>query len=134
MKINNLACIATLLLLVLFSYSKAQSQVVNAVKDAASKTKNATVKASKDAAKAVNAAADETADVGKKIGKSSRTIGDYTIEVTENVAGTAYDGGKWFVVSTWDGSKWVSKRVWFATKKTANAAKDVVVGDEDKKP
>ncbi len=134
MKIKDLACVATLLLVVLLSNSMANGQVVDAVKDAASKTKKATVKVSKTTAGAVNETIDATADVGKKAVKTSKKIGDYTIEITENVAGKVYEGGKWFTVTTWDGSKWVSKRVWFATKKSANAAKDVVVGDEDKKP
>ena len=60
---------------------------------------------------------DVTADTARKTASTSKKIGNYSVDVTENVAGQAYEGGKWVTVTTWDGTKWVSNRVWYATKK-----------------
>src|SRR5829696_6203476 len=103
---------------VLFAYGTSQAQVVDAVKDAASKTKDVTVDAAKKTKVVVTdgleKAADKTEDAasatGKAVGSTSKKIGNHTINVTENIAGSAYEGGKWFVTTTWDGTKWVSKR------------------------
>jgi len=142
-----------------FSYSAVNAQVVDAVKDAAGKTKKVTVNAAKktadvtkniadktkdvtvDAAKktadVTTDAADKTRDVtvdgAKAMASSAKKIGNYTVEVTENVAGQAYEGGKWFVTTTWDGTKWVSKKVLYGTKKAAGATKNFVVGDDNER-
>lgn len=143
-------------LVVCFSYSTASAQIVDAVKDAASKTKEVT----KDVAGKTKDAAGKTKDVtvdaskktvvvvtdgldtaGDKTGKAvkvgaskTQKFGNTAVNVTENVAGDVYEGGKYYTVKTWDGTKWVSKRVWYATKKSAGATKDLVVGDDPQKP
>ena len=119
---------------VFFAYGQANGQVVEKIKDAAGKTKDVTVGAAKKTKVVVTdgleKAADKTEDAASATAKAakstSKTIGHHTINVTENVAGTAYEGGKWFTVTTWDGTKWVSKRTWMATKKVAGATKDAV--------
>lgn len=149
MKVRSLAGLMVLFTAVAFSYGTASAQVVDAVKGAASKTKDVTVDAAKKTAEVtkkttvvvtdgLETAADKTKDVtvdsAKKTGSAAKKIGNYSVETTENVAGSAYEGGKWFMVTTWDGTKWVSKRTWYATKKAAGATKDAVVGNEEKKP
>jgi hypothetical protein len=99
MKLKGLFRLALLFTFVLVSYGVANSQIVDAAKDAADKTKNATVDAAKETSSGV------------------KTFGNYTVKVTENVVGKSYEGGKWFVTTTWNRAKWVSKRVWYANKK-----------------
>lgn len=123
---------------VLLSYDSASGQVVDKIKDAAGKTKDVTVKAAKKTevvvTDALETAADKTKDAtvktAKVAGSESKKFGNHAVNVTENVAGQAYEGGKWFVVTTWDGTKWVSKRVWYANKTAAKATKDAVIGDQ----
>lgn len=142
MKIRILTIFAMFLAVVLFSYGSANAQVVDAVKDAASKTKDVTVDAAKKTKvvvtdgleKAADTTKDVSVDAAKKTASTSKKIGNYSVDVTEGVTGTVYEGGKWFTVTTWDGTKWVSKRVWYATKKAGTATKDAVVGDGEKKP
>ncbi len=136
MILKGLISFAAFLALVSFSYVGAQAQVVGAVKDAAGKTKDVTVDAAKKtkvvvtdgletAADKTKSAADATGDAtakGAKVAASkSKSFGNRTVSVTENIAGNAYEGGKFYTVTTWDGTKWVSKRVWFKTKKAADA-------------
>ena len=73
---------------------------------------------------------DAAVDGAKAAASGAKKVGGYTVDVTENVAGQAYEGGKWFVTTTWDGTKWVSKKVMYGTKKAAGATKDFVVGDD----
>ena len=80
----------------------------------------------------IDKAADKTAEAAKVGASKTKKFGNSAVRVTENVAGDAYEGGKYFTVTTWDGTKWVSKRVWHATKKGAGATKDAVVGEEQK--
>jgi hypothetical protein len=134
---------------VLLSYGAAVSQVPEVVKDAAGKTKDVTVDTAKkvkdvtvDTANktkvvvsdGLDTAADKTAGAAKKAATTSKRIGNYTVDKTENVVGHAYEGGKHYTVKSWDGTKWVSKRVWYKTKQGADATKDAVVGDGEKKP
>ena len=115
---------------VLFSYGTSSAQIVDKVKDAAGKTKRVTVKAAKKVGEEVEDAASKTKDVsvdtGEAAASKTKSYGNYTVNVTEKAAGQAYEGGKWFVVTTWDGTKWVSKRTWFATKKAASATKEAM--------
>ena len=148
------------LLFVFVSYNTASSQVVDKVKDAAKKTtevtkdvadktKDATVDAAKKTGGVTKDVADKTGDVvvdgtGKaagatkdaaKVGASkTKKFGNSAVNVTENVAGEAYEGGKYFTVTTWDGAKWVSKRVWYNTKKAADVTRDAVTGKSSEKP
>ena len=137
MKLKGLVSLFGLILFVSFSYSAANAQIVDAVKDAAEKTKDVTVDAAKKTADVTGdiaeGAKDVTVDGVKAAGKGAKKVGNYTVDVTENVAGQAYEGGRWLTVTTWDGTKWVSKKVWFASKKAASATKDAVVGDDDEK-
>jgi hypothetical protein len=161
MKLKSLANYLAVFAIAMFSYGTANAQVVDAVKDAASKTKEVTVDAAKktvdvtkdvadktkdvtvDAAKktadVTTDVADKTADVtvdgAKATASGAKKVGNYTVNVSENVAGGAYEGGKWFVTTTWDGTKWVSKKVVYGAKKAGSATKDFVVGDDnDQKP
>lgn len=138
MKIRSLAGIGLFFAIVLFSCVAAEAQVVEVVKDAASKTKDISKKTAEVVVDTAKDVADTTGDVAvgaaKKTASTSKKFGNYSVNITENVAGAAYEGGKYFTVKTWDGTKWVSKRVWFATKKAADATKDFVVGDGEKKP
>ena len=133
---------------VFFAAVAADAQVVDAVKDAASKTKDVaedakdvTVKGAKKTTvvvtDGVETAADKTADAAvlgakatasgtKKAASETKTFGSHTVSVSENVAEKAVEGGKYFTVTTWDGTKWVSKKVWYATKKTGSAIEDGV--------
>jgi hypothetical protein len=138
MKLRSLGCLGVFFAVVLFSYGSANAQVVDAIKDAASKTKEATKKTTvvvtDNLKKAADKTEDATVDGAKKTASTSKKIGSYTINKTESVAGDAYEGGKYYTVKTWDGTKWVSKRVWYKTKRAADATKDAVVGDSDKNP
>lgn len=128
MRSKLLVSAALFLGLVSFSYNQANAQVVDAAKDAASKTKDVTVKTAKKTSVIVTdslkPAADKTADAAASMAKttasSSKKFGNNVVNVTEGIAGQTYEGGKWFMVSTWDGTKWVSKRTWFPDKKPAN--------------
>ena len=97
-----------------------------------------TVDAAKKTGDAVSDGVDKAADTTKeaaKVGASkSKKFGNQAVRVTENVAGDAYEGGKYFTVTTWDGTKWVSKRVWYATKKGADMTRDAVTGKSSEKP
>lgn len=134
---------------VLFSYGSASAQIVQKVKDVADKTKEVTKGVSKDVAgetkegtkkvgvvvtDGLEKSADGTEKAAKVGASKTKKFGNTAVNVTENVAGDAYEGGKYYTVKTWDGTKWVSKRVWFATKKTADATKDAVVGEGEQKP
>lgn len=145
MKRKNLKLFGFTVAAVLFSYGNASGQIVNSVRDAADKTKDAAVKTKDvtvDTAKkttvivtdGITTAADKTKDASVDAAKKTKTttqqIGDYAVDVTENVSEAAVEGGRWLTVTTWDGTKWVSKKVRFAAKKTASATKDVVVGND----
>ncbi|MEP7149467.1 MAG: hypothetical protein ABI857_11360 [Acidobacteriota bacterium] len=124
--------VALFFAVVLFAYGQTNAQVVDKIKDAAGKAKDVTVDAAKKTRVVVTdgleTAADKTGDAasatGKAVKSNTKTIGNHAVTVTDNVAGSVYEGGKWFVVTTWDGTKWVSKRTWYATKKTGTAIKD----------
>ena len=137
------------LTVVLIAYGVTNAQVVTAIKDTTVKAAKKTAEITKEVADetadtakkassktyqtykvvtedltpAANEAKDKTADAAKATTRTAAKIGDYSVNVTENVAGTAYEGGRWLTVTTWDGTKWVSKRAWFATKKAASAVK-----------
>lgn len=126
---------------VCLSYSAASGQVIDAVKDAASKTKELTKDVADktkdvtvDSAKKVKvvvtdglATAGDKTEKAAKVGASeSKKFGGNVVNVTENVSGQAYEGGKYYTVKTWDGTKWVSKRVWYPIKKTGTAVKETV--------
>ncbi len=102
---------------VAFSYGTANAQVVDAAKDAASKTKDVTNKTSVVVTDGLDKTKDVTADSAKNTGAIVKKIGSYSIETTENIKVAKFEDGKWFTVTKWDGTKWVSKRTWYATKK-----------------
>lgn len=157
MKIDKFFNLGAIFVVALFSYTTANAQIVEKVKDAASTTKNVTVKAARKTADVTKDAASKTKEVTvetfdkaeektpevagdakeatvktAKVGASTaKKVGDYTVNVTEGAAGDAYEGGRWFMHSTWDGTKWVSKRVWHANKKAASATKNAIVGDDN---
>lgn len=138
MKLKGLNCLGLLLSIVLLSYGAANGQVVDAVKDAAKKTKDVTVDAAKKTADVTTDIADKTKDVtvdaAKATGSGTKKVGGYVIETSGDIAEKSAETGKYFVVTTWDGTKWVSKKVWYATKKAADKTKDVVVGEDEVKP
>lgn len=137
MKLKILFNLSAIFVFALFSYNTANAQVVDAVKEAAKKTKDVTVDAAKKTAGVTKGVADKTTEVtvdgAKATGAGAKKIGGYTVELVDNVKGQSYEGGRWLVVTTWDGTKWVSKRTWFATKKAATATKEFVVGEEKDK-
>jgi hypothetical protein len=142
MKLRVLYNFLAVFVIALFSYSSANGQIVEKVKNAAEKTKEVTVdttkktvELTKDAAeKVAGKTKDATVEAAKTTGSGAKKVGGYTVKLVDNVKGQAYEGGRWLVVTTWDGTKWVSKRAWFATKKAANETKDAVVGDSNKQP
>ena len=149
MKLRVLCNLATVLVIALFSYSAANAQVVQKVKDAADKTKEVTVDTTKKTVELTKDAADKTKNVTEKVvdktkdatveaakttGSGAKKAGGYTVKLVDNVKGQSYEGGRWLVVTTWNGTKWVSNRTWVATKKAADATRDAIVGDKDKKP
>lgn len=85
MKVKGLLSFALLFVLVSFSYGTAEAQVVDAVKDAASKTKEVTVDAAKKTADVTGDIAEGTKDVTVKAAKK-------TAGVTKDVAGATKDG------------------------------------------
>jgi hypothetical protein len=135
MKLRKFAFFASIFAIVLFGYSSASAQIVDAVKDAADKTKEVTKKTAVVVTDGVKDAAGKTKDATvkgtKTAAKKTTEFGSHSVEVTENVAEKSYEGGRFATVKTWDGSKWVAKRVWFASKKAGTATKEAVVGDDD---
>ena len=149
MKLKVLNYFGMLLAVVLFSYGAAQGQVVNAIKDAAKKTKDVTVDiadktkdvtvdAAKKTAEVTTDIASGTADVAIDVwdasAKGTKKAVYYTGDKTADFAKLGYDAGKEVVVTTWDGTKWVSKKTWVFTKKAADGTKDFIVGDGEVKP
>lgn len=131
MKVNALFVFVAFFAMVLFSYSTANAQNEDKTKEAVSKTKDAAVKtvtkAVESATKTTLVVQDALADSAdktktaagtaeNKIKASSKSFGGNTVNVTENVAGETYEGGRWLTVTTWDGVKWVSKQKWFPNK------------------
>ena len=80
MKLKGLHYLTLLFVLVLFSYGTADAQIVDAVKDAAGKTKDVTV----DAAK-------KTADVTKKAAEGTKDVTVKGAEKTGDVLSDGYD-------------------------------------------
>jgi hypothetical protein len=121
MKTKGLSSLFVFFAVVFFSYVGAHAQVPDKVKDAADKAKDVTVDTTKKTGVVVtdtlDKAADKTKDAAKATKRTSKNFGKHAVNVTEDVAGEAYEGGKWFVVTTWDGTKWVSKRVMYPNKK-----------------
>ena len=160
MRLKVLNYFGMLLAVVLFSYGAAQGQVVNAIKDAAKKTKDVTVDAAKKTKDVTVDIADKTKDVTVDVAKKTAEVTTniaggtadvatdvwdasakgtkkavyYTGDKTADFAKLGYDGGKEVVVTTWDGTKWVSKKTWVFTKKAADGTKDFIVGDGEVKP
>ena len=150
MKLKVLLNIAAIFVFAIFSYTAANAQIVDKVKDAAKKTKDVTVNAAKKTADVTKDAAektkdatvdaaektkDVTVDAAKTTGSGAKRISGYTVKVTDNIKEQLAATGKWLVMTTWDGTKWVTKRTWVETKKAATVTKDAVVGDgENKKP
>src|SRR5688500_11624670 len=102
--------------LVLLSYGSASAQIVDKAKDVADKTKEVTKDVAgetKDAAKktgvivtdGLKKAADKTGDAAKVAASKTKKFGNHALNVTENVVGDAYEGGKYYMVKTWDGTK-----------------------------
>jgi hypothetical protein len=121
MKSKGLFRLALLFAFVLVSYGVANSQIVDAAKDAADKTKKVTVKTVDKTADVVTDVADKTkdatVDAAKETSSGVKTFGNYTVKVTENVVAETKKDGKWLMTTTWDGAKWVSKKVWYPNKK-----------------
>lgn len=113
---------------VAFSYGTANAQIVDAAKDAASKTKDVANKTTVVVTDGLDKTRDMTVDSARNTGSNVKKIGSYSIETTENIKVVKFEDGKWFTVTKWDGTKWVSKRTWYANKK------DAVAGGEEKKP
>lgn len=149
MKIKVLCNFAAVFAIALFSYSGANAQVVDAVKDAANKTKEVTVDTTKKTVEVTKDAADKTKNVTEKVagktkdttvnaakttGSGAKKFGNYTVELVDNVKEKTPEAGRWLVMTTWDGTKWVTKRTWVVTKKAASVTKDAVVGDDNKQP
>lgn len=121
MKLKSLFKFALIFSFVLVSYNAVNAQIVDAAKDAAAKTKSVTIDTVNKTVEMTTDTADKTKDVtvdaAKKTASGAKTFGNYSVSITDTVTGAAYEGGKWFVTSTWDGAKWVSKRVWYPNKK-----------------
>jgi len=142
MNLKKLGALGFFLAVALFSYTTSNAQIVDKVKDAASVTKDATVKAAKKTADVTKDAASKTKDVTvdtwdktedttmdvadktknatvktAKVGASTATrVGDFTVSITEGVTGEAPKQGKYYTTTVWDGKKWVSKSVFYPTK------------------
>ena len=136
MKLNALFALTVFFGAVLFSYGTVSAQSEDKTKDTAAKTADAVVDSTSKVTKAAAEpekkttvvvtdslanAADKAKDAGTATGTAVKTstqkIGKTTINVTDNVAGEAYEGGRWLTTSTWDGTKWAYKRLWFPNKK-----------------
>ncbi len=144
---------AAALTIALFAYTAADAQVVDAIKDAAGKTKDVTVSTTKKTAVVVSdafeTAVDKTPEVAgavkdgtvkgakaaasgaKSAGSATKSFGNRTVNVTENVVDRSARKGKYYTTTTWDGTKWVSKQVWHESKDAASATKNVVVDDNN---
>ena len=123
---------------VFFAYGTGSAQIVEKVKDAAEATKDVTVSAAKKTKVVVTDGLEKAGDKsGEAVAtgtKKTKSFGSNTVSTTENIAGHAYEGGKYYTEKSWDGTKWVSKRVWHATKKGSTATKEAVAGDDQQKP
>lgn len=113
---------------VLLSYTSSSAQVVEKVKEGVDKAKDVTVSTATKTKVVVTDAFDKSADktvaTATVSASKSQKFGSNVVNVTESVAGHAYEGGKYYTVKTWDGTKWVSNRVWYKTKKAAGDKPD----------
>lgn len=138
MKLRVLVNPAAILAAALISYSAANAQVVEKVKEAADKTREVTIDTTKSTVEMTKDAADKTKSATVETVKTSsakaKRFGSYTVELVDKVQGQTIENGRWLTVTTWDGAKWVSKRTWSATKKAANKTEKTIVGEKDKKP
>ena len=91
MKIKSLLKFSTILATAAFSYGAANAQVVDAAKDAASKTKNVTVKTAKKTADVTKDAADKTKDVTVDAAKKTA---DVTTDIADKTKDVMVDGAK----------------------------------------
>ena len=110
-------------LFVFLSYTGASGQIVDKAKDIADKAKDVTVETATKTKVIVTdglaTAANKTKSAAKVGASTTKKFGNNAVNVTENVTGDAYEGGKYYMVKTWDGTKWVAKRVWYKTKDIA---------------
>lgn len=124
MRIKNLGRLLLVFSFVLVSYGAINAQVVDAVKDAASKTKDVTVDAAKKTVEVTKDVAegtkDATVDGVKFAGKKTQQFGEKSVEVTDNVGEGTGDVAK----DVWDATaKGTKKTVYYVGNRTADFAK-----------
>jgi hypothetical protein len=116
MTIKRLSSLMMFLGFVLFSYALANAQETKATTTTTST--NPRVVVTDNLAKPAAASTAETA----KPATSTKTIGKYSVNVTEGVTAMAApspESGKYYNVTKWDGTKWVTKREFVPNKSTA---------------
>jgi hypothetical protein len=120
MKIKGFVNVGLILVAVLFSYAVANAQ--NPTSDKTTATQPTTP--SHKVVVTDNLAKPETSNTQATSQPKTTTtkIGNYSVNVTENVQGQSLENGKFYTVTTWDGTKWVSKRTWMPNKPGAVAA------------
>jgi len=118
----------TIVVIAVVSVSSTNAQVVDktvdktkeVTKEAAKVTTDAVKKTSVVVTDTLSDAADKTRSATESGAKTTTTkastFGKNTLNVTENVVGQTYEGGKYLTVTSWDGAKWVSKQVWYPNK------------------
>ena len=60
-----------------------------------------------------------TPDQAAKPTSTTKTFGNYSVNVTETVTGKNLENGKFFTVTKWDGTRWVTKREWMPNRTAA---------------
>ena len=126
MRLNKFLRLLSISSFVFIAYTSASAQDTPVVNETKNDAKKVRVVVTDGLEKVVVKTKDVTAVATEKGKAATKNFGTNTLVVTENVAGQALKGGKYYTVKTWDGAKWVSKQVWFATKKAAEKVKDKV--------
>lgn len=124
MKAKRFVGVLVFVVAVLLSYRAGLGQDVDKTNDTVNKPKTTSVSTSKPAVVVTDNLDKSSANIAgattAKPASTTKAFGNHTLNITENVTGQSYEGGKWFTVTKWDGSKWVSKREWFPNKKTSS--------------
>lgn len=111
MTFKRLSSLAMFVGVVLFSYAAANAQQTTPTTTTATPitpTTNSRVVVTDNLAKPSTPATSQST----KPTTTTKTIGNYSVKVTEGVTGQNLENGKFLTVTRWDGTKWVTKREW----------------------
>jgi hypothetical protein len=119
MKLHKFLRLLSISSFVFIAYTSVSAQDPPVVKETADAAKKVKVVVTDGLEKAAVKTKDAAMVVTEKAKAVTKSFGNNTVVVTENVSGEAtspVEGGRYYTVTTWDGSRWVSKQVLFPPK------------------